>query len=122
MTDSKKKFDLCDYCCKWVNDVDGKSPAAVRDAYPRMMRKVLKHRFGMGKYAANMFIENACLGNWDRMHETSMENHVTAEMCADELRNDVWYCSDRWSWDRVIRIQWLYRRLADRCERSGYDR
>ena len=123
MTDSKKEFDLCGFCCKWANKLDGASPAAVRDAYPKMMRKVLKERFGMPKKAAKLFIDDACWGNSDKMHETRIEKHAPAEFYAEELRDDVWYCSDRWSWDRVIRVQWLYRRLVDRCEREyGYDR
>ena len=119
MTDSKKEFDLCGYCCKWVSELDGKSPATVREAYPKMMRKVLKERFGMPKKAAKLFIDDACWGNFDKMHETRIEKHAEAEFYAEELRDEVWYCSDRWSWDRVIRVQWLYRRLVDRCERSG---
>ena len=53
---SKEEFDLCGYCCKWANGLEGKSPVAVRDAYPRMMRKVLKHRFGIKGKAADRFI------------------------------------------------------------------
>lgn len=122
MSDGKKKFDICGYCCEWVHETEGKSPATVRDAYPKMMRKVLKERFGMSKEAATRFIEEACWGNWKKLHETDIERHADAAMYAKMLRDDVWYCSDRWSWDRVIRIQWLYRRLVDRCERDNRDR
>lgn len=122
MTDSKKEFDICGYCCKWANGLDGKSPQAVADAYPKMMRKVLKERFGMGRDVAEQFIEEACYGNWLKMHMTDVERHVGAEVYAEMLRDDVWYCSDRWSWDRVIRVQWLYRRLKDKCERENHDR
>lgn len=117
MTDSKKGFDLCSYCCQWANGLEGKSPLTVRDAYPKMMRKVLKERFGMPKEAAKRFIAEACEGNWERLHETGVEKDVEAESYADMLIGDVWYCSDRWSWDRVLRIQWAYRRLVDKCRR-----
>lgn len=112
-------FDLCGYCCEWANDLDGKPPTAVRDAYPKMMRRVLKERFGMGKKASKRFIREACCGNWLKIHETDVERETGAESYAEMLRNETWYCSDRWSWDRVLRVQWLYRRLADRCERRG---
>ena len=111
--------DVCERCCEFVNDNKGKSPASVRHAYPRMMRFVLKHWFGMPGKVADGFIEEACSGNWLKMHETDMERAATAEEYARELRGDVFYCSDRWSWDRVMRVQWLYMRLRDRCDRRG---
>jgi hypothetical protein len=81
-----------------------------------MMRTVLKSRFNMGGKAAKAFIKDACYCNWSRLHETNIERSVTAEAYAKELLDDVWYCSDRWSWDRVLRIQWLYQRILRRCE------
>lgn len=112
-----KEFDLCGYCCKWANALDGKSPVAVRDAYPAMMRKVLKHEFGIKRKAADRLIREACEGNWRKLHETDVERNADAGQFADMLRWDVLYSSDRWSFDRVLRIQWLYRRLVSRCER-----
>ena len=114
---SKEEFDLCGFCCKWANGLEGKSPVAVRDAYPRMMRKVLKHRFGIKGKAADRFIREACEGNWSKLYETEMESSAEAEDFAYKLRWDVFYCSDRWSRDRVLRIQWLYRLIVRRCER-----
>lgn len=117
---SKKEFDLCGFCCTWSNGLEGKSPLAVADAYPKMMRKVLKHRFGIGRKAADRFIREACDGNWLKLHETDMERHASEEDYADMLLGDVFYCSDRWSWDRVLRVQWLYRVLVSRLERRCY--
>ena len=115
---SKERVDVCEACCKWVHKCEGKSPAYVRDTYPKMMRVVLKEKFGMPKKAASVFIAEACNGNWERLHETNIEEKVDAATYADYLVNDVWYCSDRWSWDRVIRVQWAYQRLVDRCRRE----
>lgn len=114
-----KDFDTCGHCCKWCGDMDGKSPATVRDTYPRMMRKVLGHEFHMGKKAAKEFIQYACDCNWDRIHETGAEGMLKAEDYAEFLVDEVWYFSDRWSWDRVLRAQWAYKRLCDRVWRTG---
>ena len=114
-----EEFDLCEYCCAWVSDMREKSPATVRDAYPRMMRTVLKAGFHMGKRASRGFIEDACCGNWLKLHETDVEREADAEAYMRMLIRDVWYCSDRWSWDRVLRVQWLYRRLRDRCREEA---
>ena len=110
-------FDICDYVCGWVHDNRGKSPKRVCDEYPEMMRKVLES-FLIGSEAADEFIKCACAGNWERMHLTSLEMWINADTFANVLLDEVWYCSDRWSWDRVIRVQWLYRRLVDRCRRA----
>lgn len=116
---SKGTIDVCDYCCKWVSDHDERSPLSVVEDYPKMMRRVLMEKFGMSRRAANSFIRGACEGNWERMHETSVERKVDAKEYSKMLLGDVFYCSDRWGWDRVIRIQWLYKRLEWRlrdCE------
>lgn len=108
-------FDLCDYCCDWANKHRDTNPFKVRDDYPKMMRKVLKSLFHMSKKAADTFIEDACYGNWKKIHETDVEQSTDEQTYANLLVSDVFYCSDRWSWDRVIRIQWLYKRLENRC-------
>ena len=106
--------ELCAYCCEWRHEHENKSPQTICDDYPKMMRRVLKVWFHMPKKAAKTFIDGACRGNWERLHLTAMEKAASAESYADEILGEVWYCSDRWSWDRVMRIQWLYQRLRDK--------
>ena len=109
-------LETCERCCEWVHDNEDKSPLTVADSYSKMMAYVLRHEFHMSKGAAKAFVDEACCGNWERMHETNAEKALGAKDYAELLRGDVWYCSDRWSWDRVIRVQWLYKRLRDRVE------
>ena len=109
-------FDLCGYCCAWVHENRGKSPESVVRSYPKMMRKVLVKNFGLSKKVADDFIDCMCRCNWNRLHETNIEKRASAATFANELLDDVFYCSDRWSWDRVLRIQWLYQRMRDRVE------
>ena len=115
MNEREELEELCDYVCKWINKHRGKSPAKIRDDYPKMMRRVLTVWFLMSKDAAKSFIDGACVGNWERLHLTSVEKVLDADVFADELLDDLWYSSDRWSWDRVLRIQWLYQRVIERC-------
>lgn len=110
--------DVCEKCCEWVHDCEDKSPLSVADSYPNMMCYVLKHKFLMTKSSAKEFVSEACYGNWERLHETSAEKVLDAGQYASVLRDEVWYCSDRWSWDRVIRVQWLYKRLLERVQRE----
>lgn len=114
----KRKLDICGYCCEWVSYHRGADPAEVMRDYPKMMRKVLRHKFGLSKGAAKEFIKYACEGNWLKLHETDVEDAADSDMYAQRILDDVHYCSDRWSWDRVLRIQWLYRRLVRKCQRD----
>lgn len=112
---SKNSFDVCDYCCEWVSDHRGAEPAIVMEDYPKMMRKVLRHEFGLSKNAAKEFVDTACEGNWLKLHETDVERETSSEVYAKMILGDIHYCSDRWGWDRILRIQWLYRRLVRAC-------
>lgn len=47
------------------------------------------------------------------MHLTGPEGYITSEQWAKHLLNEITYFSDRWTWDRVIRAQWIYKRLCD---------
>ena len=108
---------LSDYVCTWVNShTESIDPESVKKTYPEMMGLVLNIAFGMDKTAAELFVYQACLGNWERLHETRIEQYATAKDYAEALLNDIFYCSDRWTWDRLLRIQWLYQRLNKRCD------
>jgi hypothetical protein len=111
---SKEPVDVCAVCCKWCSINEGKGPEEVAKSYPAMMKTVLRHTFGMSKSAAKAFVSEACAGNWERMHETHIESSLEPEAYAQALLGDVFYCSDRWSWDRVIRVQWMYQRIVER--------
>lgn len=115
---SKRDFDACDYCCKWVAKHKGTEPAEVMADYPKMMCKVLRHKFGLSKSAAKVFVRTACEGNWLKLHETDVEKHVGSDVYADMILAEVRYCSDRWSYDRVLRVQWLYMRLVWACRKD----
>ena len=115
-----EKVDICEVCCTWVRENRDTSPATIASTYPKMMQAVLMEKFHMSKKAAKCFVREACSGNWDKIHETRLEKELDAETLADALVSDVWYCSDRWSWDRVMRVQWLYMRVNDRCERHKW--
>lgn len=116
-----KKFDSCEFCCAWAHSAEMLGPTAVCESYPAMMRKVLKHLFHMPKKAANHFIDDACCGNWDRMHLTRAEQQIDANGWSGYLLSEVTYFSDRWTWDRVMRAQWIYKRLCDALkDANGY--
>ena len=85
------------------------------DNYKRLMRRILIVKFKLYGDLDN-FIERAAYGNWEHFHETKEEKEKSFEELFEHLCHEISYCSDRWSWDRVIRVNWLYQRLKDRME------
>ena len=112
---SRKMFDSCDYICKWVSDHRGAEPSEVMEDYPKMMVKVLRHELGFTKDAAKRFVWYACEGNWLKLHETDVERVMSSYGYARILLGDLHYISDRLSFDRILRVQWLYQRLVRKC-------
>ena len=115
---SRDKFDVCDYCCDWVSDHTGAQPAVVMEDYPKMMSKVLRHEFGLPKGVAKEFVDTACEGNWLKLHETDVEKCVGSDVYANMILDELFYISDRLSFDRILRVQWLYRRLCERIRKE----
>lgn len=128
-TSEQKQHDklirLSDYCCEWSGaHIDRKSsPLTVKESYPEMMTHVLKVAFLMPRKSAERFIgtdsfSGACSGNWERLHLMSMEEDIPSEKWAESLLYEVWYFSDRWSWDRVLRAQWKWKQLCNRLRKE----
>jgi hypothetical protein len=61
-------------------------------------------------------------GNWERLHITDEERCLPPEYWLEELRSDVFYCSDRWSLDRLTRCHWLYRAYVHACWHEEQER
>jgi len=106
---------------KFINKVTAKQNACPwyvssinfqRD-YFRFARNLLFWKFGMiGR--TNFLLENLCQGNWEHLWETEAEKSKSVYDWFDMLRWETFYCSDRWSWDRFLRVHWIFQRIMDR--------
>ena len=47
--------------------------------------------------------------NWDHLHENEVERRMPVSEWRELFADDLMYCSDRWSFDRMLRIQWTFR-------------
>lgn len=73
--------------------------------------------FGFPDKCIRVMWDELVVGNWERLHMTDEEQERTAAEWLEQLRLEVYYCSDRWSIDRLSRCHWLfraYRRAAKR--------
>lgn len=105
---SKKYYNL-------VNEFEQlKDWQEILDKYPKMFNAICIYNFKLPNRIRNDLFDNLCKGNWEHLWETEEEKKMTiAELCY-ELRGEVFYCSDRMSWDRLCRIHWIWQRIARR--------
>ena len=105
---SKKYYNL-------VNEFEQlKDWQEILDKYPKMFDAICIYNFKLPNRIRNDLFDNLCKGNWEHLWETEEEKKMTiAELCY-ELRGEVFYCSDRMSWDRLCRIHWIWQRITRR--------
>lgn len=108
---SKKYYNL-------VNEFEQlKDWQEILDKYPKMFDAICIYNFKLPNRIRNDLFDNLCKGNWEHLWETEEEKKMTiAELCY-ELRGEVFYCSDRMSWDRLCSIHWIWQRIAHRLWR-----
>ena len=69
---------------------------------------------GYGKKTAKILWENfGIMCNWKHLHQTEDEGKRTPSDWKDEFAWEVFYCCDRWSFERLLRVQWLFRRWEE---------
>ena len=99
-----KSMDLYAYL-----DGGGSDVAVVERMWHATFARALRE-MGFNRRATRLLWENLVCGNWKRLHLTQDERDgMTTGDWLDNLKGEVWYCSDRWSLDRVMRCHWLYR-------------
>ena len=123
----EEKRDLCGTCCDFYyqyhgSDLtstteDGKQLYLIfEEDYKKLMLRVLEEEFSVVSAPAVDIIETLGSGNWDHLWETKKEEKESLSFILDDMLGDIFYCSDRWSWDRFLRINWAHQRLMRRFE------
>lgn len=84
--------------------------------YPKMFEAICLYNFKLPKQIIKSMFEDLCYGNWKRLWETDEEHKKTVTDLCNDLRWEVFYCSDRMSWDRLIRIHWIWQCIKLRLD------
>lgn len=113
---SKKYYNL-------VNEfAQLKDQQEILDKYPKMFEAICIYCFKLPKRIRKSLFHGLVQGNWEHLWETDEEKKMTiAELC-EQLKWDVFYCSDRMSWDRFCRIHWNWQRIKDRLWNQEIDK
>lgn len=99
-----------------------KDQQEVLDKYPKMFEVICIYCFKLPKRIRKDLFYELAKGNWKHLWETDEEKKMTiAELC-EQLKWDVFYCSDRMSWDRLCRIHWNWQRIKDRLWHQEMDK
>lgn len=99
-----------------------KDQQKVLDKYPKMFEAICIYCFKLPKRIRKDLFYELAQGNWKHLWETDEEKKMTiAELC-ENLKWDVYYCSDRMSWDRLCRIHWNWQRIKDRLWNQEMDK
>lgn len=75
-----------------------------------------KYNYNMSRKQALRLCDSLGYGNWQKIWLAPEEEAESTEDLCRVLIGDVFYCSDRMSWDRLARINWQYLRLLKRLE------
>ncbi len=70
---------------------------------------LIAKRMGFNKEGRRYLWEQLAEGNWEHLHQTKEENMWSRAKWLDNFASDLWYCSDRMSFDRLTRLHWQYR-------------
>lgn len=80
-----------------------------------------KYEFKLTRKQALWLCDTLGQGNWKKMWLTPEEEQEPTEEICRVFIGDIFYCSDRLSWDRLTRINWQYQRLLKRIENESND-
>lgn len=64
---------------------------------------------GFNRKGAKILWEELSQENWEHLHQTKKEKQYSEKEWFDEFYQDVFYCSDRWSFTRLERCHWKFK-------------
>lgn len=105
--------ESCELSCKTVNKWKGKKfdPIMIQD-YRMCIDKAMRAFLGIqNQDVIDDFIDHCGSAIRGRMWLSEKEKNKTIDEWADDLWDEVFYCSDRWSWDRLVRTNWIFQRV-----------
>lgn len=89
----------------------------VKNMWYNVFNSALKY-MGFPRHARRSMWTGLVRGNWKRLHLTEDERKAPSTHWLEELAWDAYYCSDRWTLDRVARCHWMYRAYLDAYDRE----
>lgn len=110
---SRKRRDrniTLNQCIKILRMLDEEqTPRSVVGPWRRTFNRICAD-LGFDKRSARILWESiGVYDNWDHLHENDAERRQSVSEWREMLTYDLRYCSDRWTFDRLLRVQWTFR-------------
>lgn len=107
LNDNSLSSKLCNKCVRLPNYEDV-NIFNVEKMWRNIFFDVCSY-FGIGRKSAKFMWDEMCVhNNWEHLHPTKDELRKSSEELYNSFKSDVFYCSDRWSFDRLMRCQWQF--------------
>ena len=111
----KKYYKMVNQFSHLENDQD------VIDMYPKMFEALCCYNFHLPKRIVKSLFEDLGYGNWEHLWCTEEEKKRTISEWCEYLRWEVFYCSDRMTWDRLLRTHWLWQNIQFKLQMEEYE-
>ena len=108
--DWKQPYEQSMALCRYIGRGSCK-PSKVEEYWHRAFCCIAKY-LGFNGSARKILWEDLVQGNWEHLHEMKNEEGFTSEEWLEKLREDCFYCSDRWSLDRLTRCHLVWRQYV----------
>lgn len=97
-----------------------KTPEETIAMYPEVFRAMCSYNFELKQRTIKDMFDSLAYGNWKHLWENDEEKKKNIDELCEELRSEVFYISDRMSWDRLIRTHWIWQRIMNRKRFGEY--
>lgn len=112
---------ICDECGNFADDCGGSysdvDVSKVVDSWHEIFVHVCYY-LDIDFKSAEVLWKNLAWGNWEHLHKTEEEEQYSEKEWFKKFVSDVFYCSDRWSLDRLERCHWQFRQWI---KKTGYE-
>lgn len=108
----KDSYDVQIEQCCMLSSYIREYPGITNDEFTRRWKSVfflITKRMGFNKLGRRYLFDHLVEGNWEHIHQTKEELMWDRNKWLEEFYLDLWYCSDRMSFDRLTRLHWQYR-------------
>ena len=109
----KQSLNLSDYIARGNVTYQG-----VQDRWHHTFNCIARY-LGFSKKSRSLLWEELARGNWEHFHLTDEEKAMTADEWLNKFKNELFYCSDRWSFDRLTRVHWVYRQYSHKVKEDS---
>ena len=104
-TSSERAYKMS---CIFVRTIDKSetNPSDVRAEFIATVNSICEY-LGYGKIG-RLLVSDMHYGGWKKINPDTIELEHSPDYWRVTLKNDMLYCSDRWSWVRLLRCIWAY--------------